>query len=275
MKNISETSLKALEFLHTYQFLTVEQFLRLGLATYKESIRRILKRLRTEKQPCVEKTDYGFVPGYGRLSSIFYLTRWGAEILADYNRSDVSGIRYQKSRRLFQNDYFHRLYTVDYHITLREWVEKENALVDFFDTYFDKTYVGRAGNPARKLHARTRVTLPKGFIVPDIIHGLTLANGNQRMTTVEIHNGRDTKRFLSQMERHAQALEHGAINEKYKRFIPYSVLWIFEHESTMQAAAKRLRQREDWQGFQGHITFNTLKNIREGSGKEKDPFIEK
>jgi hypothetical protein len=268
IERISKTHVRIFEYLNTYRFLTAEQMLRLGVAKHVESVRRLLRELQRDRSP-IGKLEFAVHPKKGRLPNIYHLTKWGASILAELYRIDVSSIYYPKSVRLFQQDYFHRISTVDYHIMLQKWAEKNSATLIHFDTYFDKTGYNRASAPQNRLTAKTRVSLSgENFFVPDIIALLRKNTGELSLRTIEIHNGYDTGRFLRQMENHIQALEYGSITDKYKLNVACHVFWIFEHESTMKAAIKRIKLKTDWCGFQKYVHFILLDEVRKGNENE-------
>lgn len=260
---LPESNLKVLEHLATYRYLTVPQMIDLGIAKHKPSVYNILKRFKTLPRKLVEQKKFGLIPGKKNIHSIYFLTRKGAELVAEVYRVELREISYPKGVYVFQNDYFHRVATIDFHISLRKWAEGTGSSVAFFHTYFDKTGSNRGG-VGGKLRAKTRYDLKEGSFVPDVVYLLHLPDGRPRLVTVEIHNGKDTGRFMKQMEAHIQALEEGAISVAHEVEFANSIRWVFEHEATMKAAMRRIRQKTDYQGFQPYIEFNTVKRIKEG-----------
>jgi len=269
---IPETNFQVLQFLATYKFLTVKQFIQLGLARHRESVHRILSRFDRSRQKLVDKKDLGAIPGQGRLPIVYYLTKLGAHTLAEYPRVDPSEIAYPKSVNFFKKDFEHRQYAVDFHIALRQWAEKQNAVIEFVDSYFDSTGSNRNAGKQDTLKAQTRVELSNGFIIPDMIYGVMLSNGKPCLTAVEIHNGKDTGRFIRQIEKHIQALQEGSVTDKYKMNVACFVLGIFEHASIRDASLKRLQQRDDWNTYQNFIALETLDNLRRCSEGQTDSF---
>lgn len=262
LSSLPECNLRVLEHLATYRFLTVPQLQRLGIAEHRESVYRVLRRFKTTRRKLVEKKDFGFSPGRGNLPSVFYLSRQGAAFLADVHRADPSGIKYPKGVHVFERDYFHRMATIDFHIALRQWANQKGAIIDFFDTYFDKTGSNRGRRSGDKLRARTRVDLSDRFFIPDAIYLYTTADGRKHLAVVEIHNGMDTGRFMRQMEPHIQALREGAVTDKYGLDFANRSQWIFEHQAAMHAALKRIRRRHAWHQYRPFVDFNTIENVR-------------
>lgn len=258
---LPESNFKVLEHLGTYRYLTVPQMIALGVAKHKSTVYNVLKRFKTLPRKLVEQKNFGLIPGKRNIHSIFFLTRQGAELLAEMYRTDLAKISYPKGVYVFQNDYFHRVATIDFHISLRQWAERTGTTVVFFDTYFDKTGSNRGGR-GQKLRAKTRFDLSDQAFIPDVVYMLLLPDGRPRLVTAEIHNGKDTGRFLKQMETHSQALEEGVISEKHRVDFANSIRWVFEHESTMRAAIRRIRQRGDYDAFRAYIEFNTIAQVK-------------
>ena len=267
--SIPDSNLRALEALGTYKFLTVPQMVRLGVNAHEQSVQRTLRRFKEKKRFSrlfVDKKDFGFIAGRGNLHSIYYLTDHGAKVLAEYWRVDPSTIHYPKREPDFGRDYFHRRYTVDVHISLRQWADVAGVKVEFIHTYFD--YMGsnrsKKKNPLRN---RTRIDL-KGdsFFVPDMVYLVTWPDGSQDLAVVEIHNTKDTKRFLEQMENHAKAVQLGAVAQAYKQTkdleINSRIRWVFSHDSTMFSAMKRIGQHRRFSALHQFVEFNTIKSVR-------------
>ena len=83
------------------------------------------------------------------------------------------------------------------------------------------------------------------------------------MDLLEIHNTKDTKRFLEQMENHALAVQLGAVAEAYSLAINNRIRWVFSHDSTMLAAMKRIGQHRRFAALHQLVEFNTVKGVRE------------
>lgn len=263
MISIPDSNLKVLESLHTYKFLTVPQFVRLGVNTHAQSVQRTLRRFKQYRKPFIGKKDFGFIAGVGNLHSVYYLTRHGAALLAEYYRVDISEINYPKGVPDFSKDYFHRWYTVDVHIAFRQWAKKAGTDIEFFHTYFDHTGSNRAGGRKGRLRPRTKIDLADGSFVPDAIYLAISPDGKKHFAVVEVHNGKDTGRFLQQMEKHALALHTGAVAEAYGLALNNRVRWVFEHEATMKAAMRRIQQEARFTPLRDWVDFNTVERIRE------------
>lgn len=237
--------------------------MQLGVSPHRQSIYRILRRFDSPKRKLVEKKDFGFIAGVGNLHSVYYLTRYGAALIAEVRCCDLSEIQYPKGVHIFTNDYFHRIATIDVHISLRQWAQNVGAEVAFFDAYFDKTGSNRS-RYKQPLRAKTRIDISEGYFVPDAIYLYYEPDGKPYLATVEVHNGRDTGRFMKQMEQHLVALEEGAISLHYGLEYANRIQWVFEREQTMNAAIRRMQRRNDLEGFRVYVGFNTIANVRKG-----------
>lgn len=243
--------------------------LRLGVARHKESLYRVLRRFQKLGKSPIESKDFGFFPGVGRVPSIYYLTKFGAGLLAEYLGCYQSEINYPKGVKIFQRDYFHRLYTIDFHIALRQQAEKENSKIILFETYFDKVGSNRNGAFSQPLKAKTKINFPSSgeFFIPDIIFHSIPAEGKPSIYAVEIHNGKDTKRFLRQFETYVNALTEGVITEHFHLNIPARVAFVFEFDSAKKYAIQRAKQKKNIDAFYPYFSFNTIQNIQKDFSK--------
>ncbi|MBN4056097.1 replication-relaxation family protein [Rhodothermus sp. AH-315-K08] len=259
---LPENNVRVLELLAVYRFLTVPQFMALGLSDHKPSIYRIMSRFKVQRNRLLKKKDFGFERGFGNRSSVYFLTRQGAAFVADLERRDRTFVHFPIGNVSFGQDYFHRVATIDFHIAFRQWAISSGAEVDFFATYFDKSGSNRSRDRSRRLRAKTRVGLEEGFIVPDAVLGYTTKEGSGRLSVLEIHNGMDTRRFERQLDVHLRAMEEGAINEEYQFFSAYTILWVFELEAARDAAIRRVRQRADLDAFRDYLRFASAEDVR-------------
>lgn len=68
--------------------------------------------------------------------------------------------------KLFFKDYFHRKYTIDFHIKLRKWAKKIQIELCFFDTYFDKIGNNRKN---KNLKAKTKLDVGNSYLIADAV----------------------------------------------------------------------------------------------------------
>ena len=137
-RTLSPSQEKMLHALATYKFLTTGQMLRLGIMTDRANVNKQISELRLRRNPLIGSVTFGVHPTFGKLESVHYLTIHGANLIKE--RSDLGdSIRFPKGNTvLFQQDYFHRISTVDVHIALKEQSSNNHWKLLFFLTYFDK-----------------------------------------------------------------------------------------------------------------------------------------
>lgn len=260
---LSESKLKILESLAKYKFLTTKQFLRLGIVKHRTNLVPLLRDLRDRHRPLIAKISFAVHPKFGRLEDVYYLTNWGVKFLIenlDYEREDI---RYPIGKSsLFFRDYFHRLYTIDFHIEYEDWANKNDYEILFFHTYFDKVGANR-GKSKNKLQALTKIELNEGkdYIIADAI-SMFESPERKYLFSLEVYNGKDTKRIVKQLKKHIIALSEGKPSLQYNFKRGSKVIVIFELESTMKAVIERLNQDDEFEGFDDYFLFKTIDNLK-------------
>jgi len=259
---LSESKIKILESLAKYKFLTTKQFLRLGIVKHRPNIFPLLKDLRERQRPFIEKISFAVHPKLGRLEDVHYLTKWGAKFLIEELGYREEEIRYPIGKSsLFFRDYFHRLYTIDFHIEFDEWIKANDYEIDFFYTYFDK--VGASRSKEKKLEALTKVNLDEeNYIIADAISMFTTFE-RKYLFTLEVYTDKNTKRIIKQLKKHMIALSKGYPSLQFNFNRGSRVISIFEDNATMEATIKRLKLEEDFEGFDNYFLFKTIDKVKE------------
>ena len=260
--SLPPTAHKALLALATYRFLTVHQMLRLRVAKDEGNLRKNLNRMLSAKRDGtglsrpkeIGVLDFGVLVGKGRLSRLYFLTPRGAEALKRADRDAPDAVPVKHAVR-FQNDYQHRVSTVDFHITLSQFAEAQEHEITMSQQYFSWTQkAGKA--PARP---ETSIDLRPGYIDPDSTYMLTGPDGTERLLLVEIANGHKVGRVVEKLEKYAQAIDSLAINTAfdYGDRAP-RVLWLFEHQRTLELVQKRA-QSNRW--VSSHVPYFFLRTL--------------
>lgn len=261
--SITPTGFKVLEALNTYRFLSVPQMIRLGIAKDEGHLRKVLGRMVSAKKDAhgiprpkeIGMLDFGSIPRVGRLPRLYFLAPKGADELALIPDRDGPPVKAIEHAVRFQNDYFHRVHTVDFHITLAQFAAAEGHTLSLVRQYFMRLpKVGKA--PPRP---STSIDLKPGYIDPDSIYMLTGPDGTERLLLVEIANGIKTDRIAKKLPLYAQALSEGKINAAFNygsRAV--RVLWLFEHQRTMELVQERMKG-DRWMHVMGaHFFLRTL-----------------
>lgn len=210
----------------------------------------------------MQSVSFGFVPKIGKVQNINFLTQKGKRLLEEYGLQE-NEIRIPIGRSThFFKDYFHRCYTIDFHIELSKWAESNESSLIFFDTYFDKLGNNRQG---KNLRAKTKVDLPEGYLIPDGVFKLKYADLTNALFLFEMYNGKDTLRTLNQLKKHLYAMESGSVNEKYEFKYGYRVLCVFEEETMMKALMERLQEDRTFKHFKEYFLFKSLEDVRNGN----------
>lgn len=158
----------------------------------------------------------------------------------------------------FTQDYFHRKYTIDFQIAITKTAEQEGMEVAFFDRYFDKVGSNRKGDSV----SIAKITLGKNaYLIPDAVF-LLEHEQEKYFYCAEIYNGKDTKRVVTQLEKHVRALETGSPSIKYGIDKGNRVLCLFEHLSIQQAVIKRLRGDEFFANVTEYFLFKHLDDLK-------------
>lgn len=243
---------KILRALAKYKFLTVFQLVRLKTG-YKKRLYESLQILRDLKY--IDYTEYSSPRKGLKLSRVHYLTPRGATLLVENTpNTHYDHIRYPKSSTtLFSSDYFHRMSSINTHISFVEWCEQRNFDIISYHTYFDVKGSRRKGNsdPMRSL---TRIDFGnEHFLDPD---GMAVfeANDKVKILMIETYNGKGTKRVLEQLRKHCYVIKNGLAAIKYQLQVATKTCCTFEDEGNMKAVLQRIVQDPYFQ-FEGIENF--------------------
>ena len=90
-------------------------------------------------------------------------------------------------------------------------------------------------------------------------------DGSRYLFALEVYNGIDTKRVYAQLEKHLVALGEGRISELYGYPKAHRVLCVFETESALQAAVRRLCEDAAFTDqMRQQFAFSTLAELAYG-----------
>ncbi|WP_455756425.1 hypothetical protein [Sulfurimonas sp.] len=257
---MKESQVKLLEYLARFKYLTVSQMHKLNVLKNRSGIYQIIKPLKDKKNNLIDLKNFGVAPVHGKLESFYFLTKQGVDVLVNdlYYEDDV---KYTVgTTTLFSRDYFHRKFTIEFHINLYQFIkENDNAELVFADYYFDKLGSNRVkGNLRAKNHIPIEQT--GGYIIPDMIFKFSLDNRDY-LFLFEQHNGKDTKKLIRQLESYLLILETGAASIKYQFDKSIRVIIVFEYESIKSALIKRLKNTKEFSTFHNFFILKTNEEI--------------
>jgi hypothetical protein len=269
MKKYSVSQEKILRELADFQYLTVSQFVRLGITKSKNGMYKALRGVSDEHKPSTLKISCNPNPAIGRLETVYYLSNIGVKHLVTLGL-EVGDIKYPKRDSVsFASDYYHRIYTVDFFISLKNWaIGKGKYLPDFF-YYFQQSSGSQRNNKGGKSLSDTRLDIEMegvGYIVPDGVFTLKRKDKTPIFGLFEQHNGKDTKKLLGQIRAHCVAMKLGAPSLKYniqhdREYIANRVFVSFEHEACMQATMHRLAKNSDFLPYMQAFVFKLSDDV--------------
>ena len=254
MLRVTELQTRILESLNRYKYLTPSQLQRIGISISLPVIWRELRKLRSlpsEKQSLIGMISFPASMRVEHVERVHYLTEKGAQVLADIHGVDPSELDFQKVTSVYHRDYWHRKWCVDFHIWLTQALNAApwDVEIAVWDRYFDKIGANRTKNQARhRLRAKTRLDLGRddfqknNYIIPDVNFVLRSVNTPEKtaLFCLEMCNGKNAKRVLQQIAKHAVAMRHGAMAERYGIRQNYRALFLFAERGLMNAVIRRL-----------------------------------
>lgn len=275
VQTLTDTASRALDALRLYRFLTIDQMVKLGVASRRKSINETLLDLLRRKHPAVARVDHGVLPGKGRLPSLYFLTPDGAELIAAAFGIDAAEIQTPRGVVSIRHDLMHRIHCVDCEIAARQWAERNGQRVSLCSSYFTYTGANRSkGKETRKAVTRVDVT-DRPAVIPDVVLKLEDGSGTERLFLLEMFNQYRTKRMADKLAEYRFALGEGAISRAFAYPAAPRILSIFEDEKALENTQKVLSANADFGAeFYPYFFLSTLDGIlsdfREGWGKIGD-----
>ena len=214
------------------------------------------------KKPLIAKHDFN--PINGKLESMYYLTQYGKKFLMD--ELDYSEFQIKAPRGLspiYLKDYFHRKFTINFHIYLNIWLEANDGRMSFFNYYFDKSGNNRSNDRSNRVIALNKVILDKtNSFIPDVNTKFSIDN-KAYIYLFEQHNGKDSKRLFEQLYVHIHAIAKGVVSKKYNIEQSHRVVVVCEYESVKKSAILRLQKEAGIENYYKHFIFKTNAELEE------------
>jgi len=247
---------EALVALSIYKFLTVKQFVKLGIGASEASVRKnILPKLHRSRKPLAKKKKLGL-----QLPHVHYLTEHGAKYLAELYKLSVEEIPYPKGQVQFSETLAeHRFAQVNFHIGFRHWAESYSDIeILFADMDFDVTGSKRKGTFISK--TELRVPHSNVPIKPDGMFGIE-RNGLPLIYALEVHRTTQTKRVITQIKRYMEVLETGAAASKYGLETSPLICSVHMKGNVLKGVKTALCNTSSFAAFKGAFLFNTFENV--------------
>lgn len=253
---ITKIQQNVLVSLARYKYLTMSQMISLKVGTNQYPyLWKQVASLRDRKRALVSCNNFPLPsPKKGRVESLYFLTKEGMnQILGNGFVESEEAIKIPKGKTIAYKDYFHRKFTIDFQIALYQHAEKNEKSVEFFHTYFDKVGDNRIN---KNLRALTRIDFEgKQFFIPDAVFKI-----NRQFFLFEMYNGKDTKRVLEQLHKHAQALTFRHTHRAYNldETKSYRIILLFEFESAKEALIKRIQEDSSFDMIRSYFFAKSL-----------------
>ena len=257
-RTISPTQEKILTQLARYKFLTSGQMLRLGIMTDRANLNKQISELRSWSKSLIGSVTFGTSPRFWKLESVHHLTSYGANLIKERLHFD-DPVRFPKGKGvLFQQDYLHRISTVDVHIALQEQSSQNNWELLFFLAYFDK------GTSTKKRGYKAESTIPISRNEHLIADALCMLETPKRkeLYAVEVFNGNDTNRVHKSLLQHLKALSVGQPSKMFGLSHGSRILCVFETENGKLNVMKRLNEDKCFTEARLHFLFKTIGEVR-------------
>lgn len=248
MRKFTERQQRCLDALATYQYLTTQQMVRLGLSCSRSHvIDRVLNGIRQEitdaprqaKRRLIGRCVFGSVIGHGRLFDLYYLTKIGAETVAQRHGVSVSQLRYPKRPPQFVRDYHHRVAFIDAHIALVAWAKTQRLTIIGFHRYFDCTQ-NRVSN--------TFMSVAGVNLIPDGCLTVQTSQQQELVYYVEVHLGSRPAEIVKQLRQYESNLLTNPNT---------FVVSVFEHDKTRTTVETRLSKNS----FRSQVHMITLSSL--------------
>ena len=254
---------RILQQLAHYKFLTVSQFVMLGVG-HTSKVREGTRQL--SELGLTKHAEYATVTRKkGQADRIHFLTRKGVKILMEELGYREEQIRYPRSvNSIFKSDYFHRISTINTRISYEKWARENGFEQSFFDTYFDKVGSQRNQEETGALHSLTQIQFHDGhYVQPDAIFSYVKPDIKQKLWMLEVWNGNNTKNVLDRLEELRTAIQEGIPSEKYGLQVPSRIINTFEYEGNMKAVLHGLSQKNEFSlgGIENYFYFGLAESI--------------
>ncbi len=199
---------------------------------------------------------------------MYYLTRKGAELVAEADGLDIAGVRYVplkggiskaadggSDESLIRADFPHKEAYVSVLLALENYLAGTDYSVDGYRHYYDR----KSGAPTFELGGRRY--RPDGLVSVS-----SQIRGSMRYSfVVELHRHSDRKKITAQLLRHVEALKTGAFASHFGEGQPHFVLSVYaaENVSAMRGVIDSLKgDAAAWPYLERYFLFAELSELQ-------------
>jgi DNA-binding MarR family transcriptional regulator len=253
-----------MNFINIIQSEILENLGRFAYLTVSQLQRITGKSLSYLREQLASLSHRKFIKSYhierpGRAENMYFLTEQGKEVLLHHEKAFEHTVKLPVGIPLVVRDYQHRKNFIDLHIALYRYMQEVGITIPVFLTYFDKQGNNRT---AHNLESKTKIPIGgELFFIPDGIM-ITEYNNGMKLYLLELYNGKDTIRVLSQLGKHVKAIALGTASRKFDIQSNPIVLCVFEHESCKTAVVRRLVANERFTTMSKFFFFASLEAVQ-------------
>ena len=265
---ISDIDTHIIESLARYKFLTTSQMIRLGISKDRSNLHKRLLYLREQGKPLISCVKFDGRYKMRGLEFIYFLSKRGIEALLELGYEE-NQIKRPKGKVFFPKQYQHRTGCIDIQIALYQWAEREEHVVELYDSYFDKI------GSTRKAKYRSKTAFvynekAKDLLISDGV-ALVSTGEEKEIFCVELHNGKQVTRAIKQIYQYIQAMELGTISDAFDLQKANKVLFVFEFEQTMTSVMREFSKLVENEGldevFKKYFLFGSYDDVVKDFGK--------
>ena len=249
---LKEKSLRVLESLSIFKFLNSSQLIRLGVAKHRPNLSRAYRELLSLN--LIAKLNFWVDPKLWRLQNYYYLKPKAKTVLVALWYSEEKIRIPLNTNSMFFRDYKHRTHAIDFQIEMYLYLLKNWWDIKIYDTYYDKF----VATSKQHYSSITKLTFHDGsYFIPDAVIKI-VHKKRVKIFTFEIYNWFNTKRVLSQLQKHIKALQEGTASIVMNETVWSRVLLLFEKKEPMEAVMKRFAEDKNLRLFQEHFLFSYI-----------------
>lgn len=263
MQQLNNTQAAILQSLARYRFLTIDQMRALGINTGKSKthIYAVVAEL-CEAPALVGRYAPKPIHGKGSFPSLHYLTKRGADTLAELTQGNVDGFKFPKGKVTLSRMLVHLTRCVWCEIHARQWADTNGHTTDFYFNDFDTEGSNRTGKGG-KLRKLTRVDLNSGErLIPDAVFQLTDPKGTPRLFLLEVHNEMRSKRIHDKLAEYREGIAEGAIQRHFKYDYSPRILTIFEEQRHIEHALLGMQKSGKFRGWEPYFYLKTMEELQ-------------
>jgi hypothetical protein len=294
-------SIKVLESLALFKYLSVNQLIRLRVSMYPQSFTKVFKELILHNMVWVIR--FGVDPKRWKIPNVYYLKeKWVQFLIQEFNLKKER-IKYPiGTSSMFFKDYYHRVSCIDFQIEMVLYLISIWWEMIQYSSYFDKIGCNiwsqrehkknsKNRNRNSKLNSIWKLNTSSGsskkyeelydgsltskcklyfrdwnYFIPDGLMKYKI-DWKVKIATLEMYNGNDTKRVVRQLLQHIESLKQWLPSLEFDVKIWSRVFVLFETKSAMVSLIELINRWEwvikEFRYFREHFLFNHLDAMKE------------